>query len=64
VGAYVAELRVEQAVQALQTTDWSIDAIARVVGYKSEANLYVAVKRRWHVTPGTLRARSRTRTVE
>jgi AraC-like DNA-binding protein len=54
-GAVLADIRVDKAVDALRNTDWSIQAIARLVGYRNEGNLYTAVKRRCGMTPVALR---------
>ena len=56
VGEFLRELRLSLALDAMEQTNWSVDAIARLVGYCSEASLYRALRRQ-KGTPINLRKR-------
>ena len=46
-------------MKLLSGTTWTVDAIARMVGYQSSSNLYVAIKRLTGQTPVAWRATNR-----
>jgi AraC-like DNA-binding protein len=52
---YVATVRLGLAAGYLSTTELSVDAIARRVGYDTDASLAKAFKRRYGVSPGAYR---------
>jgi AraC-like DNA-binding protein/mannose-6-phosphate isomerase-like protein (cupin superfamily) len=55
---YVAMVRLGLAANYLSTTSLSVDAIARRVGYDSDASLSKAFKREFGASPGAYRHRS------
>lgn len=61
-GQFLTHLRLQRAIDDLATTEWSVEAIARSVGYQTEASLYVAVRRRLGMTPAAIRSECRNRT--
>ena len=59
LGEFQTRLRTEEAMKLLSETTWSVDAIARMVGYQSSSNLYIAIKRLTGQTPVAWRAANR-----
>jgi transcriptional regulator GlxA family with amidase domain len=57
--AYVQALRMEEAKQLLETTDWPTDQIAAAVGYEDPAFFRRLFKRHSGVTPARYRQRCR-----
>lgn len=53
--AYVEELRVEAARRLLETTDLTIEAVARRVGFRRTETLYRSFRRRLSTTPDRYR---------
>jgi transcriptional regulator GlxA family with amidase domain len=54
---YVQQVRLERAVDLLRTTDLSIAAIARAVGYQDATTLGTLIRRRRGTTPEEIRRR-------
>lgn len=54
---YVQHVRLERAVDLLRTTDESVAAIARAVGYQDATTLATLIRRRRGTTPEQIRAR-------
>jgi len=57
--AFVQQLRVEAAVQLLETTDWSLDRISEQVGYADPHTLSRLIHRELQVSPRELRRKKR-----
>jgi len=57
--AYVQALRIEEAKQQLETTDWPTDQVAAAVGYEDPAFFRRLFKRHTGVTPARYRQRYR-----
>jgi AraC-like DNA-binding protein len=55
VGKYHRRVRLRKAIVLLSTTDWAVDSIARLVGYRSTNNLYVALRSLTCLTPSAIR---------
>ncbi|MGP4004223.1 GlxA family transcriptional regulator [Streptomyces sp. 8N706] len=55
---FAQEIRLEQAVHLLRTTELSTDAVARRVGYHNATTLTTLLRRRHDTTPGRLRRRA------
>jgi len=51
IGAYINNLRLEQAAHLLRNTNLPVMHIANTVGYESENALFRPFKRRFHITP-------------
>jgi transcriptional regulator GlxA family with amidase domain len=54
--AYVESVRVEAARRLLESTDMTVDAVARAVGLRRAERLHRAVRRQLGTTPGSYRA--------
>ncbi len=54
---FAQQIRLEQAVYLLRTTDLPLDAVARRVGYENGTTLATLLRRRLGTTPGQLRDR-------
>ncbi|MFN7148870.1 MAG: GlxA family transcriptional regulator [Microthrixaceae bacterium] len=54
--AFVESVRVEAARRLLETTDMTVDAVARAVGLRRAERLHRAVRRQLGTTPGSYRA--------
>jgi transcriptional regulator GlxA family with amidase domain len=54
---FAQQIRLEQAVHLLRTTDLPLDTIARRVGYENGTTLATLLRRRLGTTPGLLRDR-------
>ena len=57
--AYVQTLRIEEAKQQLETTDWPTDRIGAAVGYEDPASFRRLFKRQTGITPARYRQRFR-----
>lgn len=57
--AYVQTLRIEEAKQQLETTDWPTDRIGAAVGYEDPASFRRLFKRHTGITPARYRQRFR-----
>ncbi len=55
---YRRKVRLRRAIVMLSTTDWPVASIARLVGYRSTNNLYVALRSITSQTPAALRCAS------
>ncbi|WP_062214847.1 GlxA family transcriptional regulator [Streptomyces sp. NBRC 109706] len=55
--AYVETTRVEAALRLLETTDMTVDAVARSCGFGTVETFHRSFKRTLHVTPGAYRQR-------
>jgi transcriptional regulator GlxA family with amidase domain len=54
--AFVESVRVEAARRLLESTDLTVDAVARAVGLHRAERLHRAVRRQLGTTPGSYRA--------
>jgi transcriptional regulator GlxA family with amidase domain len=57
--AYVQTLRIEEAKQQLETTDWPTEQIGAAVGYEDPASFRRLFKRHTGITPARYRQRFR-----
>lgn len=55
IPAYLATVRMRYGVNAIKNTDLKVEAIARMVGYRSKKNFYRAVRQATGMTPRQLR---------
>lgn len=56
-GKFVTNIKLEKAMNLLQTTNMSIDAIAQFVGYEDPSAFFRQFKNKFGSTPGTYRKR-------
>jgi AraC-like DNA-binding protein len=55
VREFQTRLRIREAVRLLQTTPWTVECVAGLVGYRSPTNLHEALRSELSLTPGQVR---------
>lgn len=57
--AFLQGLRAQEAIRLLSETSWSVETIARTVGFRSTKNLYPAIRNATGLTPDGVRRQAR-----